>query len=218
MSYTRSGTAYPHEYSENSAACNSQDPEQNSTNRTVRDSESRNSPEQGSSGVPHEPDKDDLAAARGCAFAGLVSAALVAFIAAMVLAGCASTGAAGTPFAPERAIDGRIEVQDCLGGGLVEHLYDLERARDQGIEIELSGAVMSACTHALRYENVSWAERTTFCFHAVDRRGRIDRRETVAGWRRMPAGVQALLPDPETVGLAYTCIPGATVREALDRS
>ena len=123
---------------------------------------------------------------------------------------------AETPFSPDRAVNGRIEIRDCLGGGLVEHLYDLERARDEGIEIELSGAVMSACTHAIRYENVSWEGRATFCFHAVDRRGRIDRRETVAGWRRLPAGVQAILPDPDEVGLAYTCLSGETVRAALE--
>ena len=149
----------------------------------------------------------------------IVAAGLTASAALLIwaLSALFSPADAETPFSPDRAVDGRIKVQDCLGGGLVEHLYDLERARDQGIEIELSGAVMSACTHALRYENVSWGERTTFCLHAADRRGLIDRRETVAGWARLPAGVQALLPDPETVGLAYTCLPGETVRGALER-
>ena len=158
---------------------------------------------------------DDLRPARGIGFG--LKLALVLWLAIIVAGLLAFRAFAETPFSPGRAVNGRIEVRDCLGGGLVEHLYDLERARDQGIEIELSGAVMSACTHAIGYENVSWVERTTFCFHAADRRGLIDRRETVAGWARLPAGVQALLPDPETVGLAYTCLPGETVRGALER-
>ena len=52
MSYTRPGAGYPHDYTEIPALCKSRHSEQSSTNRTVCDSESRNSPELGCRFVP----------------------------------------------------------------------------------------------------------------------------------------------------------------------